>query len=119
MPPPRPLPSLATVQTTVEVLVGQIKGMRLDIEALGKLVREQPLDVRIASSAPPAPLTPQPRPSMAAKAAHGGSKVAQIVMIATGILTVAGQIAAVWKPQYTGPIVQALRLLASLGGGDP
>lgn len=119
MPPPRPLPSLATVQTTVEVLVGQIKGLRLEVERLGKIITDPaPKDVLRISHVPSAPPLPT-RPSMAAKAAIGGGKVAKVAMIATGVLTVAGQLATLWRPEYTGPIAQALKLLASLGGGDP
>lgn len=119
MPPPRPIPTIATVQTTVEVLVGQTKGLRLEVERLGLLITNPAPDVLRFSTPPASTPTPTPRPSMAVKAALGGGKVAKIVIIATGILTVAGQLAAVLKPEYTGPIVQALRLLASLGGAEP
>jgi len=118
VPPPRPIPTLATVQTTVEVLVGQIKGLRLDTERLGKLIAAPPPDVlRISTPPNSTSAAPPPRPSMAAKAAKGGGWLGKAVLIASGVLTVAGQIVAVWKPEYTGPIIQALRLLGSLGGG--
>lgn len=115
------MPTLATVQTTVEVLVGQIKGLRLEIDRLGLIITD-PLPSVLRISAPPlvpTNITIPPRPSMAVKAALGGGKLAKIVLIVTGVLTVAGQLAAVIKPEYTGPIVQALRLLGSLGGADP
>lgn len=121
MPPPRPIPTVATVQTTVEVLVGQIKGLRLEVERLGKLMSE-PDVLRISRVPSPTSLmptpVPAPRPSMAVKAAKGAGQWGKIIMIGTGALTVLGQVVALWKPEYTGPIIQALRLLASLGGGD-
>jgi hypothetical protein len=135
MPPPRPIPTLATVQTTVEVLVGQVKGLRADVasvservDALGERMTDPALAVlrfskppTLESIASPATSTPVPqsRPSMAAKAAKGTSKATKLLMIATGALSVAGQVVALWEPEYTGPIIQALRLLASLGGGHP
>lgn len=122
LPPPRPIPTLATVQTTIEAVMGQVKGLRLELEALTAMTR-YPDVLRVSRVPSPASLlpspVPEPRPSMAAKAAHGAGKWGKVAMIATGALTVVGQVVALWKPEYTGPIVQALRLLASLGGGDP
>lgn len=121
VPPPRPLPTVATVQSTVEVLVGQVKGLRRDVDELIQLIRNPPPEV-IRFSVPPSITTtpvPESRPSIAAKAAQSTSKLGKVLMIGTGVLTVAGQLVALWKPEYTGPIIQALRLLASLGGGDP
>lgn len=127
VPPPRPLPSLATVQTTVEVLVGQIKGLRLDVERLGLLVGGLPQDVPRAPPAPvisyvtPTPVppsTPTRRPSMAAKAALGTGRVGKVLVIATGALTVMGQLAALLEPKYVGPLEQAIRVLRALVGGD-
>jgi hypothetical protein len=54
---------------------------------------------------------------MAVKAARGTTHVGKIVMVATGILSVVGQVIAIWRPEYSGPIIDALRLLASLGSG--
>jgi hypothetical protein len=130
--PPRPLPTLATVQAAVEATLRELRGARIDIDALkteSKAIRAKVLEteeiIRISrlpgpSSLSPVPAAPQPRPSMAARAAQSApGKVGAALMIGTGALTVAGQIVALWKPEYTGPIFQALRLLASLGGGDP
>jgi hypothetical protein len=121
VPPPRPIPTLATVQTTVEVCVKHIKDMRLQVDALEKLVKGADV-LRISSVPSPGSLNPpppEPRPSMAVKAAQGAGKWGRVIMIGTGVLTVAGQLVAVWKPEYTGPFIQALRLLASLGGAEP
>lgn len=58
------------------------------------------------------------RPSLAAQAAKGTTRLTKGLVVAIGLLSVAGQIIAIWKPEYAGPIIEALRLLASLGGGE-
>lgn len=127
--PPRPLPTLATIQASVDAALRELRGARLDIDHLktsSKAIREQLSEtediIRISRVPRPASLSPiptEPRPSMAVKAAKGTSKAGKVLMIGTGLLTVAGQVISFWRPEYTGPVTQALRLLASLGGGEP
>lgn len=100
--PPRPLTSVGTLT----VVLDKVEAMQKDLASLNKFVAE-----RTATLPPPS------RPSLAVKAAEGTSRVTKALMIATGVLSVAGQIVAIWKPAYAGPIIEALRLLASLGGG--
>ncbi len=111
------------MQTTVEVLVGHVKGLRLEVEALSRLITDPPPTVlRVPPVPAPEELAPPSapkRPSMAVKAARDASSLGKVVMIGTGVLTVAGQLVSLIRPEYTGPIVQALRLLASLGGAEP
>ena len=105
----------------------EVRGARLDIDALKtgmKALREK-LDEEIARIGRPpsatslSPVPEPPRPSMAAKAAKGTGKIGAFLMIGTGVLAVAGEVAKLWRPEYVGPIAQALRLLASLAGGEP
>lgn len=113
------------MQTTVEVLVGQMKGLRLEVEALSRLITDPPPAVLRVPPVPareelaPPSVPTAKRPSMAVKAARDASSLGKVVMIGTGVLTVAGQLVSLIRPEYTGPIVQALRLLASLGGAEP
>lgn len=119
LPPPRPLPNIATVQTTVEVCIGQLKGLRLEVEALSKLIRDPPPDV-LRISVPPVSGPQPPRPSMAAKAAQGTTRVGKWILIGTGALTVLSQALTMLDRPELGPVVQALRvLLAALGGSPP
>ena len=130
LPPPRPLPTIANVHTTVEVLVGHVKNLRLEVEALSKLITDPPPEVLRVPRLPspeslvppstPTVATPAPssRPSMAAKAAKDAGKFGRALMVATGVLTIAGQIASLWRPEYTGPIEQALRLLKAIVGAE-
>lgn len=121
MPPPRPVPTLLTLQSALDVLTGQVRGYREEVDAALAKASEQAV---LRFSAPPSPdslAPPPPRPSMAAKAAHGTAKVSGKVLAVLGAVAAIGQVAAVWMPQYAGPIAQALRLLAALvsGGSDP
>lgn len=125
--PPRPLPTTATVQALVEVLLREMRGVRIDIDQLKtdvKAVRLQvvpdPDVIRLSPLPRPSalPVVPSPRPSMAAKAAHGTGRVGRAVLLATGALTVAGQVVALWRPEYAGPLAQALKLLAAIGGAE-
>jgi hypothetical protein len=119
-----PTPTLAAVLDLLEGMAAQIEGGRTDIDDLTLTVkaidrRIEPQVIRISAVPSPeslVPSPPAPRPSMAVKAARGTTRVGQIVMVGTGILSVTGQVIAIWKPQYAGPIIEALRLLASLGG---
>lgn len=125
--PDRPLTATGTLVVRVETILDEIARLRQDVAALGKSIDER-------VSLPPPVILPMPeagestpddsktaagavRPSLAVKAAEGTTQFTKVLMIAAGILSVAGQIVAVWKPAYAGPIVEALRLLASLGGG--
>jgi hypothetical protein len=127
--PPRALPTVATVQASVDTVLREVRGARSDLDAIKgeiKAIRSKVLEteeqiIRISHLPSPASLTPlptEPRPSMAVKAASKASRAGKVLMIGTGILTVAGQIISLWKPEYTGPVIQALKLLASLGGND-
>ena len=126
LPPPSRLPTVATVQLQAEINTGLLKATRKDLDevirdvaSIKKHLIGDPNDVRFSPvpSAPSAPITIKPTPSIAVRAAKGTPKIARILFIATGALTFAGQVVALWKPEYTGPIFQALKLLGSLGGG--
>jgi len=99
-PPPRQLSSLAGLVTRVETLIEKV-------DAVAERQERTTM-----------PAAAEPRPSLAVKAATGTKRVGKVLMIATGILSIAGQIIALWKPAYAGPIIEALRLLGSLGGGQ-
>ena len=101
-------------------MLGEVAAMRADLSALMTLVVERrslpaPAAIPIVDAPASIPVVVE-RPSLAVKAAKGTTHVGKVVMIAAGILSVAGQVVALWKPE-AGPIVEALRLLASLGGG--
>jgi hypothetical protein len=97
-PPPRQLSSLAGIVTRVETLIERVDSV---------VAHQQRTTLPAAGD----------RPSLAVKAARGTTRVGKVLMICAGVLSVAGQVVAIWKPAYAGPIVEALRLLASLGGG--
>jgi hypothetical protein len=126
---PRPLPTLATVQAATEAALREMRGARLDIDTLKteiKAVRsklyeteEQILRISRLPSTPPIsvlpsvpsapPSKPTPRPSMAAVAAKRGLDLGKYTAIVIGVLSVAGQVAAVFQPKYVGPITAILK----------
>ena len=75
--------------------------------------------IRSGSQPPPALATPAPSSSMRAAAKTGG-KLGKWGTLALGVLAFVGQVI-VWiaKPEYAGPIVQAIKVIASLAGGAP
>lgn len=137
-------PTLATVQLALETVLRELLGARLDIESLKAHVRairdrasEMEEIIRVthlpgpgalfsltpgpsSSTVPPGPMS-EPRPSLPVRAAQstfaGGKWLGKWGVLVSGGLALAGQFVALWKPEYAGPIIQALRLLASLGGG--
>jgi hypothetical protein len=109
--PARPLTTTAALVVKVETVLDQVAFLRQDVAALARMV-----DRRSLPSPESIPVV-EPRPSLAVKAAKGTTHVGKVLMIATGVLSVVGQVIALWKPAYAGPIIEALRLLASLGGG--
>ncbi len=112
--PARPLTTTAALVVRVETVLDQVAMVRRDVATLAKLIAErQPVQ---EPEAQPVPMV-QPRPSLAVKAAKRTTRIGKGLMIATGVLSVVGQVIALWKPAYAGPIIEALRLLASLGGG--
>lgn len=127
--PPRPLPTLATVQASVDALLREMRGARLDIDGLKtevKTVRAKVSDteeiIRISHLPSPASLVPSSlipppasRPSIAAKAAQKGLDLGKYTAIVIGVLSVVAQVVAQFKPAYLGPITSMLKLL---GGGD-
>lgn len=110
--PARPLTTTAALVVRVETVLDQVAMVRQDVAALAKVVAE-----RHSLPAPESIPVDKPRPSLAVKAAKGTTHIGKGLMIAMGVLSVVGQVIAVWKPAYAGPIIEALRLLASLGGG--
>lgn len=133
-PPPRALPTVATVAAGVEALLREMRGLRIDVEAVKtdtKALRSQLTEteeiIRISRLPSPASLSPvpstppptAPRPSMAAKAATGSGKAGKWILLGSGVLTVVAQAIAMFnKPEY-GPIVAALRVLLSSLTGAP
>lgn len=109
--PARPLTTTAALVVRVETVLDQVAMVRQDVAALAKVVVER--SMRSPESEP----VVDPRPSLAVKAAKGTTHIGKGLMIAMGVLSVVGQVIALWKPAYAGPIIEALRLLASLGGG--
>ena len=124
--PARTLPTLATVQASLDAVLRELRGARLDIESLkGELrgVRGQLADtadeikISFLPKAPTAPPTPVPesRPSMAAKAGKATTKVGKWVFFGLGLAASVAQILAA-HTNYRGPLLELLRVLGSLGG---
>lgn len=72
------------------------------------------------SSIPP----PESRPSRAVQAAQKTGTAAKVFTLGLGVLALAGQGIALWRPEYTGPIVGALKLVLAgaqmlFGDGTP
>jgi hypothetical protein len=109
-PPPKGPEPLAELDAGTRALLS---------DAIAKAVAAELGNVRVSSVPPSAP-----RSSLRVAAAST-SKVGKWGTMAIGALAVAGQVI-VWfgKPEYAGPIAQALKLIASLitsaaGGGAP
>lgn len=110
--PGRPTTMTATLVVRVETVLDEVARVRQEVAALAKLIAS-----RSTQPTPDSIPVVEPRPSLAVKAARQGTRWGRALMIATGVLSVVGQVIALWKPAYAGPIIEALRLLASLGGG--
>jgi len=111
--PARPLTTTAALVVRVETVLDQVAFLRQDVAALTKLLAGRQSEPSPESI----PVVVEPRPSLAVKAAREGTRWGRVLMMATGVLSVVGQVIALWKPEFGGPIVEALRLIASLGGG--
>jgi hypothetical protein len=109
--------TLATLVSRIETILEQIEAMRGELGALTRAIADGPLRLDVTIPRDALPIVVEPRPSLAVKAAQRTKRIGRVLMIGTGVLSVAGQIIALWKPAYKGPIIQALQLLASLGGG--
>lgn len=130
----RSLPTIGTVQAQVDAngetlgLVGaDVAAVRRDVELIRRHLLGDPDVIRLSPLPTPSQLAPpavptERRPSLAVQAANatmkGTGKLGRFIVIATAALSIAGQIAALWEPRYTGPIVQALQLLAAFGGAE-
>lgn len=122
--PARPLTATATLVVRVETCLEEIAAARQEIAGLRSFIG-CPLAASAAAVAndsandrslpPPARLpVVEPRPSLGVQAARHTTQWSRRLMIALGVLSVAGQVVAIWKPHIGGPIVDALKLLASL-----
>lgn len=135
--PPRALPTLATVQASIDLQARELRGARLDIDALKTEVKairlqlEETADnIRISfipkapalptpmpASAPTSTPVPAPRPSLAAKGAKGAGKVGKWIFFGLGVAATVAQVLAE-HTAYRGPLLELLRVLGSLGGGQ-
>lgn len=114
--PPRPLPTLTSLQASVDAAVREIRGARLDVDQLKTSLRavRATLD---APTPPPISIIPKPtpvpeaRPSMAAKAAHGTRVFGKYTAYVVAVAAVLGQVIAAALPHQQGPLVELLRVL--------
>lgn len=124
---PRPIPTLATLQTMLDELARELRGARLDIDkaktdvkAVRALLTEPEPEIPI-TFIPKAPAVPTPvpasRPSLAAKAAKGTGAIGKWVFFGLGVAATVAQVLAE-HTAYRGPLLELLRVLGSLGGGQ-
>lgn len=125
LPPPRPprpraASPAAPVAAPVELAEIDESTRTLLADAIAQAVTAQLGRVRISTAPPP---VSAPRSSIRA-AAKGGGKLGKWGTMTVGGLALVGQVI-VWsaKPEYAGPIVQAIKLIVgvimSLTGGHP
>lgn len=125
MPPPRPLPTIATLQTLVEATLREVRGARLDIDTIrtdAKTIRTKVLETeeiirisRLPSLSSVTPTPPSARPSMAVAAAKKGLNLGKNTAIVIGLLSLVAQVVAQFQPRYSGPLTAILKVL----GVDP
>lgn len=137
-PPGGGVPTVATIGTLsrqLAGLAGQVHGARNDIDTIAERQKSIAEDVSAlrkrlcddpALAAAGIALAPESRPSRAARAAQaaqtvgrGAAGFGKYSAIALGVLSIAAQVAAQFKPGLVGPIQLALQLLAAIGGPGP
>lgn len=116
--PAHPQATLARVIEEMAALRGAVARLEMAMTTRGSATSGGPVSAGGSNERlpRPAPLPTETRPSLAVEAARQTGRVTRVIMIATGALSVVGQIIAIWQPRYAGPISEALRLLATLGG---
>ena len=98
----RPIETLADLGREMRLVRRELAGMKTALEP-------GPIEVEPESEAPPA------RPSRPARMAAGAWRGTQWLGVATLVLTLAAQAAALLKPGLVGPIQRALEALETLG----
>ena len=122
------VPTVATVSRQLQGLNSAMFGARNDIDKIIErqktiaedvaALRKRLVDEPVLAALPlaPKPAEEAPRPSLAAQAARKTAGVSRHILMALGVLGVASQIAAQFRPGMVGPIQTLIELLQAIGG---
>ena len=111
--PPRPVEPFRELVTPPQGTPRPIETLA-DVGAALWQVRRELAALKPPSTPPPSPSSPPPRPSAAARVARASWKGTQWVGVATLVLTLAAQVAALLKPGLAGPLQRAAEALETL-----